>query len=336
MPRSGSPLAAAVVLLAGFLAGCDAPRTADSKPAAGQSHPAKYRIAVIPKGTTHEFWKSVHEGAARAGKEFGAEILWQGSLQESDREGEIQVVENFVTQKVDGICLAPLDSQALIAPVKLARQAGIPVVIFDSALDDESLVVSYVATDNFHGGQLAAEEMARRLGGKGGVIMLRYNPGSESTAQREEGFLKTIEKYPEIKVLSSNQYAGTTPESALDKAQQMLSQYRDDVNGIFTNNEPNSAGTLRALEDTGLVGKVVFIGFDPSDSMAKALADRRMQGIVLQDPLQMGYLAVKAMIDHIEGRPVEKRINTGEAIATPENMNEPRMKELLHPPQFEE
>lgn len=333
MIRYGWPLAATLLLLVG----CNAPRTADSESAAsGQARPAgtKYRIAVIPKGTTHEFWKSVHEGAARAGKEFGAEILWQGSLQESDREGEIQVVENFITQKVDGICLAPLDSQALIAPVKLAGQAKIPVVIFDSALDDESLIVSYVATDNYHGGELAAQEMARRLGEKGSVIMLRYNPGSESTAQREEGFLKTIEKYPGIKVLSSDQYAGTTPESAVDKAQQILGQYRDQVNGIFTNNEPNSAGTVRALEDLGLVGKVVFIGFDPSDSMAKALSENRMQGIVLQDPLQMGYLAVKALVDHLEGRPVEKRINTGVAIATPENMNEPRMRELLHPPQF--
>ena len=297
---------------------------------------AKYRLAVIPKGTTHEFWKSVHEGAERAGKEFGAEILWQGPLQESDREGQIQVVENFITQKVDGICLAPLDSQALIAPVRLAQQAGIPVVIFDSALDDEKLIVSYVATDNFHGGELAANEMARRLGEKGNVIMVRYNPGSESTGQREEGFLKTIERYPNIKVLSSDQYAGTTPESAVDKAQQLLNKYRDEVNGWFANNEPNAAGTLRALEDTGLVGKIVFIGMDPSDSMAKALGENRMQGIVLQDPVKMGYLSVKAMIDHIEGRPVENRVNTGEAIATPESMNEPRMRELLHPAQFKD
>jgi ABC-type sugar transport system substrate-binding protein len=127
----------------------------------------KYRIAVIPKGTTHEFWKSVHAGAARAGKEAGnVEILWKGPLQENDTEGQINVVQEFITKKVDGIVLAPLDSQALIQPVKDAKQQGIPIVIFDSALGDESIIVSFVATDNYRGGALAARRLAEVLGSK--------------------------------------------------------------------------------------------------------------------------------------------------------------------------
>ncbi len=125
----------------------------------------KYRIAVIPKGTTHEFWKSVHAGAARAAKEAGnVEVLWKGPLQENDTEGQINVVQEFITKKVDGIVLAPLDSQALVAPVRDAKEHGIPTVIFDSALADESIIVSYVATDNFHGGALAARRLAEVLG----------------------------------------------------------------------------------------------------------------------------------------------------------------------------
>jgi ribose transport system substrate-binding protein len=127
----------------------------------------KYRIAVIPKGTTHEYWKSVHEGASQAAKEVdNVEILWKGPLQENDTEGQINVVQDFITKKVDGLVLAPLDSQALITPVKDAKQHGIPTVIFDSALGDESSVVSYVATDNYLGGAMAARRLAELVGQK--------------------------------------------------------------------------------------------------------------------------------------------------------------------------
>ena len=155
--------------------------------------PKKLRIAVIPKGTTHVFWKSVHAGAENAAKELGdVEVLWKGPLLENDRDGQISVVQDFVTNKVDGICVAPLDKQALIGPVHEAVEAGIPVVIFDSGLQDESKIVSYVATDNRKGGALAAKQMAAALGGKGNVIVLRYNAGSESTEQREDGFLEAL------------------------------------------------------------------------------------------------------------------------------------------------
>jgi ribose transport system substrate-binding protein len=330
-----------LVVLGVLLAGCDAQgptgQGADSsgQPAAG-SRAKKYRIAVVPKGTTHEFWKSVHYGAVQAGREFGAEIAWKGPLLEQDRDEQISVVQNFTTQHVDGICLAPSDSQALVASVKEARAEGIAVVIFDSGLDDESSTVSYVATDNRHGGELAADEIARRLPDKGNVVLLRYMVGSESTAQREQGFLDKIKTYPQLKVLSSDQYSLDTPQTSLDKAQQMFNKFGDQIDGLFSVCEPNSAGTLKALQDSGLTGKIVFVGFDPNQRMVQALADNQMQGIVVQDPVKMGYLAVKTMVQHLQGSPVEKRINTGETIVTPENMKEPRMQELLSPPQFGE
>jgi ribose transport system substrate-binding protein len=127
----------------------------------------KYRIAVIPKGTTHEFWKSVHFGAQQAADELGAvEILWSGPKLESNRDEQITLVQGFVTKGVDGICLAPLDSQSLVPAVLEAQDAGIPTVIFDSGLDDEDAYVSYVATDNYQGGVLAAHRLAEVLGYK--------------------------------------------------------------------------------------------------------------------------------------------------------------------------
>lgn len=331
----------ALVLLALF-AGCGPTNPpggmgpASANPGAGNGGEKKLRIAVIPKGTTHEFWKSVHYGAQQAADKYGAEIVWKGPQLENDREGQINVVQSFISQRVDGIVLAPLDSQALVAPVKDAKDAGIPTVIFDSDLDDTSIIVSYVATDNKAGGKLAAAELARRLNKKGNVVLLRYNVGSASTQLREDGFLEGLREYPDITVLSSDQYAGTTPESSLDKAQQVLNTYRGQLQGIFAVCEPNAAGTLQALEDAKLTDQVVMIGFDPNPRMVQALREGKMKGIVLQDPVRMGYLAVEAMIKHLRGEKVEARVPTGEYLATPENLDTDEMQRLVAPPQFGE
>jgi ribose transport system substrate-binding protein len=329
--------AVAAAILLGALIGCSGGGSAPSSSSGGPKDAGEpLRIAVIPKGTTHEFWKSVHYGAEQAAKEAGnVEILWKGPLQENDRDGQISVVQDFITKQVDGIVLAPLDSQALVPYVKEAQQHKIPTVIFDSALDDEGIIVSYVATDNRNGGALAARRLAEVLDKKGSVILLRYNPGSDSTQQREEGFLDTLTKeFPDIKVISSNEYAGTTPEAALDKSQQVLIKFKDEVNGVFTVCEPNSTGMLGALEEQKLAGKVHFVAFDPSPRFIEAMREKKIDGIVLQDPVRMGYLAVKTLVEHLQGQPVEKRIPTGEFMATPENMDEPEMHKLLNPPQF--
>ena len=295
------------------------------------------RIAVIPKGTSHVFWKSVHAGAEQAAKELGnVEIQWKGPLEEDQTDSQIDVVQDFTTKKVDGICVAPNDKQALVASVTEAVEAGIPVVVFDSALQDESKIVSYVATDNYKGGQLAAKQMGEVLGGKGGVVMLRYKVGSESTEQREEGFLDTLKKdFPDIKILSSDQYAGTKPEGSLTKATEVLNKYKDEVNGIFAVCEPNAMGVLGALKETELVGKVKLIAFDPSEDLVRAMEEGACHGIVLQDPVTMGYQSVLAIVKKIRGEPVEKRIDTGEFLATPANMKTPAMDKLLSPERFE-
>ena len=178
--------------------------------------------------------------------------------------------------------------------------------------------------------------MAESLDGKGNVIVLRYNAGSESTEQREEGFLEELKaRHPQIKVISSSEYAGTTPESSLDKATQVLSKHKSEVNGIFAVCEPNAAGVLKALEDTELAGKVKFVAFDPNKELIQGMTDRKVHGIVLQDPVTMGYESVKRLAAHIRKEKVDKRIGTGEYVATPENMTTPEMDKLLKPQQFE-
>lgn len=323
-----------VAILALSFVGCGGESNEKSTASSGKS----YKIAVIPKGTTHEFWRSVHAGAENAAEELGnVEILWKGPLLEDDAAGQINVVQDFTVKQVDGICLAPLDSQALLKPVEAAAEAGIPVVIFDSGIDDETKVVSYVATDNRQGGVIAARRLAETLEGIGDVILLRYKTGSESTEQRENGFLDTLKaEFPDINILTSDEYAGVTPEDALAKATQVLGKYADEVDGIFAVCEPNGSGVLKAIEELGLAGKVKFVTFDPNKPLIDAMKAGTVDGIVLQDPVKMGYEAVMAMVKHLEGETVEKRINTGEYVATPVNMERPEMQKLLKPQQHED
>jgi ribose transport system substrate-binding protein len=297
----------------------------------------KLTIAVIPKGTTHEFWKTIHAGAIKAERELSnsevrVSIIWKGPLREDDREQQIQVVEGFVSQGVDGIVLAPLDSRALVRPVEEAARAGIPTVIIDSGLESNN-IVSFVATDNWKGGELAADRMNELLEGRGKVLLLRYQEGSASTHDREEGFLSRIRSnYPGIEVISSDQYAGPTRDTAKRASENLLNRYASELQGVFCVNENSTAGMLLALQDIGKAGKIVFIGFDATQQFIDAMRAGQLNGIVVQDPFNMAYLGVKTMIDHLLGKPVEKRIDTGVVMITPENLDDPRSQALLHPP----
>jgi ribose transport system substrate-binding protein len=292
-------------------------------------------IAVIPKGTSHVFWQSIHAGAERAGKELGVEIIWRGPLREDDRDSQVSEVEGFVSRGVSGIVLAPLDETALQGPVADAKARNIPVVIFDSGLKGNDYV-SFVATDNLKGGELGGDRLAQAMNGKGKVILLRYAEGHDSTAKREQGFLDAMKKHSGIEVVSSNQYVGADVEGAYKRAEAILSSYKKPdgslgIDGIFTPNESSTFATLRVLQDNGWAGKVKFVGFDSSDNMVKGLRDGVLDGLVVQDPVKMGYLGVKTIVAHMKGQPVEKRIDTGVHVVTPANMNEPEMNQLLHP-----
>ncbi len=298
------------------------------------------RIAVIPKGTTHEFWKMVHAGAIKAERELNSagaqkvEIIWKGPLKEDNTEQQINLVRTFVLQGVDGIVLAPLDKTALVSPVREAAARKVPVVIFDSGLDAEvgKDFATYVATDNYSGGVLGAKRLGEVLGGKGKAILLRYQVGSESTMQRENGFLDTMKKeFPGIELISTDQRAGATEEQAYRKSQNLLTRFKDEVNGIFCPNESAAAGMLGALRQAGLNGKIKFVGFDASEKLVQALGKGDIDGLVLQNPIKMAYLGVRSVIAHITGKKLADYVDTGVQVATPEKMHTPQMTELHSP-----
>ena len=302
-----------------------------------KSNAKKLTIAVIPKGTSHEFWKSIHAGAVKAQRELSTagneiEVIWKGPLREDDREQQIQVVEGFTSQGVNGIVLAPLDNRALARPVEEAKSAGVPTVIIDSALESNS-IVSFVATDNRKGGMLGADRLGELMGGKGKAILLRYAEGSASTEEREAGFLDEMkQKFPNIEMISTEQHGGATRDTAKTASESLLSRFGDDVQGIFCPNESTTAGMLSALQDAGKAGKVMFVGFDTSQIFVDAMQAKQLHGIVVQNPFNMGYLGVKTMVASLRGQPVDRRIDTGVSIITPDNLNAPDMQALLHPP----
>jgi ribose transport system substrate-binding protein len=304
----------------------------------GQTGGGKGRtIAVIPKGTAHEFWLSVKAGAERAGKELNVNINWVGPEKEDDRGQEIAIVENMVLKGVNGIVLAPLDRKALMAPVSKAQADKVPVVIIDSALDGNDWV-SFVATDNYKAGQLGGQRSVELLGGKGSAIMLRYQENSASTEDREAGWLDEIKKHPDIKVLSQEQRSGATKESAQTASENLLDRFTKDgkleCDLIFCPNESSAYGMLMALRGKRLAGKVKFVGFDASKALIIGLAKDEIHGLVIQNPEKMGYLGVKTMVEHLDGKKVPRRVDTGVKLITKDDLTKPETKALV--PQVDE
>jgi len=291
---------------------------------------SKLRIAVIPKGTTHVFWKSVEAGARKASEELNIEMVWKGPVKENDRAQQISIVEQFINEGISGIVLAPLDNAALVRPVASARQKKIPVVIYDSGLngDPGKDYVSYIATNNKKGGSIGGEHLAALLGSKGNIVLLRYMVGSASTVEREAGFLEAIGAHKGLVLTVDNRYAGATASEAKVASMNLVDKLKE-ADGIFCPNESSTFGMLLTLRQVNLAGKVKFVGFDTSPPLIEALRAGEIDALVAQDPTRMGYESVKTLVKHIKGEPTQPVIDTGVQLITRENLNDPNIKSLL-------
>ncbi len=319
MSKPGLVVVLTLVVLFGVIGGC-----------ARQSSEEHIQIAVIPKGTTHQFWKSIHAGANKAASETGVEVIWQGPQREDDRQMQIQVVQNFISRGISAIVLAPLDSRALVPHVEAAVKRDIPVVIIDSDLESD-VQSSFVATNNREGGRMCARRLADVLDRTGKIIMLRVMEGGASTTNREEGFLDEIKAYaPEIEILVDNQYGGATVEKALQVSQNLLNRF-DQVDGIFAANESTTQGMLRALQTAGRAGTVKFVGFDSNETLLDGMRDGQIHGLAVQDPFDMGYTGVRTAVAVLNGQPYEKHVDTRIMMITPENIMSDEAQELLNP-----
>jgi ribose transport system substrate-binding protein len=328
-----------VALTALLSAGCGANRPA-----------AKYRIAVIPKGLTNEFWQSIHRGADRAGADLRAkgtpvEILWDGPRKESDLSDQIAIIQQKAAQGIQGMVLAP-QSKDMVDKVEEVVHGGVKVVIIDSGLNKEKmkdkpdLIVKYVATDNHHGGWLAAEHLLKVLKAakveEPRLVLFRYQPGSESTEQREQGFLDYLadakKRGDKVRLVSDSVYARATVETATAEAGPLLARLGNEIDGIFAPNESSAAGMLSVLRSLKLNKKIHLVGFDASEQLLQAVREGDVDALIVQDPYRMGYLGVWTMVQSLEGADVRgdgKDLSTGENVVTKENLDAEQTRGLF-------
>jgi len=287
-------------------------------------------IAVVPKSQALIFWQTVHAGAVAAGREYGVEIRWNGPASEIDFTRQINIVDDFVNQHVNGIVLAPTNGDSLVPIVERAAQENIPVTIFDSGINTDRYL-SYVSTDNYKGGVLAAERLGAILPTGGEIAMIGTIPGSVSTTERENGFRDTVgRKFPELKIVAF-QYGMADRAKSLAVAEDILTAHPDLV-GIFCSNESGTVGTVQGAKSKGVIGRVKIVGFDTSPPLIEDLRAGNIDSLVLQNPFRMGYLSVRTIIDRLHGKIPQKRIDTGATVVNAANINEPAIQELVNPP----
>lgn len=306
-------------------AGCDGENTTDT---AGGGGAKKYTIAVLPKGVGHQFWLTVRSGADAAGEEFNADIIWNGPDKETEIAKQINIVQDMISRRVDAIVMAACDENALIDVINQAMDAGIPVVTIDSGVKSDR-PLTFVATDNVAAAHMAADKLAELIGEKGEVGVIPIVPGAATSEMREQGFREGAAKYPGMEIVSVL-HCDSDAAKAMSVTEDMMTAHPN-LAGIFAESEPGAVGATQAVQAAGKAGQIKIVGFDASEEELAALERGTIQALIVQNPFNMGYLGVKSAIDAIEGRPVEKRIDTGVTIITKQNLNTPEVQKLLNP-----
>lgn len=313
------------------IAGCSqsttpAPAAPSGAPSAAPA--GKKEIAVIPKGLAHQFWLTVKAGADAAGKELGYTITWQGPAKETEIAKQISIVQDMISRKVSAIVMAACDANALIPTIQQALDAKIPVITIDSGVNSD-LPLSAVATDNIAGAKAAADALAEMLGGNGKVGLIPFVAGAGTSELREQGFKEGLKAHAGLQLVST-QYCNSDVAKAMSITQDMMTA-NPDLGGIFAANEAAAIGAGQAIRAAGKAGQVRLVAFDAAEEEIKMLQDGVVQALIVQNPFNMGYLGVKAANDVLNGKPVEKRIDTGVTTVTQKNFNEPAVQKLLYP-----
>jgi len=290
----------------------------------------KYKIGVIPKSTSHIYWKNVHAGVTKASQELGMDVEWRGAKGEANAEAQIRIlVEMAENPQIDAILIAPADFKALAKPIQEVQQQGKPVIIMDSEVETD--YVAYVASDNFNGGANCAKYMIELLGKHNNTILvLQYLPQSASTRDRERGFIETIEKESKLKLIISEDFVGDSHDFTRKYVEGMLDK-NPQIKGIFASSESVTLGAFRALEKLGKTESIKLIGYDANTALVSALHEGKIDGIMLQSPYDIGYEALSIVYAHLHKLPYSKINYTDQALLTPQNYTERQMREFLNP-----
>ncbi len=285
-------------------------------------------VAMIPKASADLFWQSVHAGAVKSALDHNVRIVWDGPPNETDIATEMQIVETMINRHVDALALAPSDRSAFKIVVERAAVAKIPVIIYDSGIDSENYT-TFVATDNYLGGEMGADRLGQLLKGKGQIVMVKTTPGGASTTAREDGFRHELnEKFPAIKILDER-YGMASVAQSLTVTENMLTAHPD-LDGIFCSNESASTGAAQALKGRH-IKTIKLVGFDSSPTLISLLKDGWINSLVIQDPFRMGETAFNEAIAALRGEKTPKKIFLPPHLLDMGNLHDPAIQAQLFP-----
>ncbi len=285
-------------------------------------------LAIVPKANADLFFLTIHAGAEEASRILNVNIAWSGPDHETDYGRQIQIVDVMIARHVDGLAISATDDRALIGPLQRVSRAGIPITVFDSAVNIEDYV-SLVATDNYGAGCNAARLLAELLPGAGMVAMLMQKPGGASTELRERGFEETLgREFPRLKIVARQFGMGDRARS-MAVAENFLTAHPE-LAGVFASSEASSIGAIRAIRARRLSGKVKLITFDVSDIHLEALRDGTADIMLVQDAFRIGYETVKSLADKLSGRVPARRLEIPARAVRKGDLGKPEVKELVN------
>ena len=285
-------------------------------------------IPVISKGFQHQFWQAVKLGAEKAAKEFDVDITFEGPETEAMVDKQIDMLQTALNKKPKAICLAALDSKACIPLLEKAKTANIPVIGFDSGVDS-NIPVATAATNNVAAAALAADKMAQLIGGSGEIAVIVHDQTSRTGIDRRDGFVNRIKSaYKNITIVDL-QYGGGDQLKTTDLAKAIM-QAHPKLKGFFGAHEGSAIGVINAVNEMKKAGKIVVIGYDSGKLQLDAIRSGLMAGAITQNPVGIGYEAVKAAVMEIKGQPIKKNIDTGFYWYDKSNIDNPEIKPNLY------
>ncbi|MEO3755481.1 ABC transporter substrate-binding protein [Streptomyces sp. B6B3] len=297
----------------------------------GMGSDAALELAVVPKAVGHEFWTSVREGAECAAEQAGdVSVEWDGVSAETDVEGQVNLIQNFVTRQVDGIVYAATDSAALAPATEQALGADIPVAMIDSGTDPQPEDVPLFATDNHAAAVEAANLLAEELGsGDHDVALIEFQPGSQTNTERVEGFTEGLAEHENLNLVGQQPSHSDVNEAR--RVTEDILTANPDLAGIFAANEPSVLGAAQAVEAAGRSGEVVIIGWDAAPDEIAGLRNGQISALVVQNPFRMGYQGVESMVEHLREGTAMESADTGVTFLTEENVDSEEARAVLEP-----
>lgn len=322
-------LTLSIIMSVGLLSGCGTKaKTEPASTTPTATTKERTYIAVVSKGFQHQFWQAVKQGAEKAAKQYDVDITFEGPETEAMVDKQVEMVQTALGKNPKAICLAALDSKALIPLLEKAKSKNIPIVGFDSGVDSDILVTT-AATDNVKASALLADKMAALIGEKGEVACIIHDQTSRTGVDRRDGFVNQMKaKYPNIKIVDI-QYGGGDQLKSTDLGKTIL-QAHPNLKGFFGANEGSIIGVLNAVKEANKVGKVVVMGYDSGKQQLDAIRSGAEAGAITQDPIGIGFKSVEAAVKAMKGETVEKSIDTGFHFYDKSNIDSDEIKPLLY------